>query len=63
MTTIRTKRKQITVSHLYMHPIILQGVACQTMSKEALPERERERSELKTVLGAEPTLRVMVGLG
>jgi hypothetical protein len=46
-----------------MHPIILQGVACQTMSKEALPERERERSELKTVLGAEPTLRVMVGLG
>jgi hypothetical protein len=43
MTTIRTKRKQITVSHLYMHPIILQGVACQTMSEEALPERERER--------------------
>jgi anaerobic C4-dicarboxylate transporter len=26
--------------HLYMHPIILQGVNCQIMSKEALLKRE-----------------------
>lgn len=42
-----------------MHPIILQGVACQTTAKEALLEREKQ---IENWLEAEPTLTVMVGI-